>query len=146
MVRVSMPSRAVTSFLLTLASVKNMWNTECQCPLGLLPHFYAGTHLGEWTGVAQCQCPLGLLPHFYADLTSMLTTETVHSCQCPLGLLPHFYNQGQAFNACILLQCQCPLGLLPHFYQAQAFRRLEMNLVSMPSRAVTSFLQEIDLL
>ena len=37
--------------------------------------------------------------------------------------------------------CQCPLGLLPHFYREERSRMAyEFNSVSMPSRAVTSFL------
>ena len=34
-----MPSRAYTSFLPGIKAVKN-GNSECQCPLGLIPHFY----------------------------------------------------------------------------------------------------------
>ena len=38
--------------------------------------------------------------------------------------------------------CQCPLGLLPHFYWQKDMRHITITLhVSMPSRAVTSFLQ-----
>ena len=36
-----MPSRAVTSFLLrAIDEAGDMASTLCQCPLGLLPHFY----------------------------------------------------------------------------------------------------------
>ena len=39
--RVSMPSRAVTSFLLLIQMASmSSWKLPCQCPLGLLPHFY----------------------------------------------------------------------------------------------------------
>ena len=38
--------------------------------------------------------------------------------------------------------CQCPLGLLPHFYAFWSMRLpMDDRLVSMPSRAVTSFLR-----
>ena len=38
--------------------------------------------------------------------------------------------------------CQCPLGLLPHFYKwGEAQLNAAMEYVSMPSRAVTSFLR-----
>ena len=40
---------------------------ECQCPLGLIPHFYDGDYWGIKAGVAWCQCPLGLIPHFYEE-------------------------------------------------------------------------------
>ena len=39
--RVSMPSRAYTSFLQILSiAVLFVAVTACQCPLGLIPHFY----------------------------------------------------------------------------------------------------------
>ena len=37
---VSMPSRAYTSFLLSKGTVQEEAYAECQCPLGLIPHFY----------------------------------------------------------------------------------------------------------
>ena len=39
-------------------------------------------------------------------------------------------------------KCQCPLGLIPHFYVDRAIALdLSCILVSMPSRAYTSFLR-----
>ena len=39
-----------------------------QCPLGLIPHFYA-EEIGDVENViAGCQCPLGLIPHFYINV------------------------------------------------------------------------------
>ena len=40
--------------------------------------------------VAKCQCPLGLIPHFYAEEVPVDVVATM-MCQCPLGLIPHFY-------------------------------------------------------
>ena len=41
------------------------------------------------------------------------------------------------------LTCQCPLGLLPHFYFVITMTSMSQpDHVSMPSRAVTSFLQQ----
>ena len=63
---VSMPSRAYTSFLRYLQWHMMQCITMCQCPLGLIPHFYH-----DWTCYHKrrrqnwCQCPLGLIPHFY---------------------------------------------------------------------------------
>ena len=37
----------------------------CQCPLGLIPHFYAAEEYGDVINIPLCQCPLGLIPHFY---------------------------------------------------------------------------------
>ena len=60
------PHPPYTSFLLTVRQV--MWALRmkpCQCPLGLIPHFYAiiANTVNPMTAV--CQCPLGLIPHFY---------------------------------------------------------------------------------
>ena len=43
----------------------------------------------------------------------------------------------------IAIQCQCPLGLIPHFYKGLLSEdyRIASDLVSMPSRAYTSFLR-----
>ena len=37
----------------------------CQCPLGLIPHFYYAGRYGDDHIEKLCQCPLGLIPHFY---------------------------------------------------------------------------------
>ena len=42
-----------------------------------------------------CQCPLGLIPHFYVDKI-LRFTEVDYPCQCPLGLIPHFYHKMNA--------------------------------------------------
>ena len=40
-----------------------------------------------------------------------------------------------------IIRCQCPLGLIPHFYNIRLIASLSMKtIVSMPSRAYTSFL------
>ena len=39
-----------------------------------------------------CQCPLGLIPHFYLTLKSF-SCYFISVCQCPLGLIPHFYSE-----------------------------------------------------
>ena len=42
---------------------------------------------------------------------------------------------------CRLSRCQCPLGLIPHFYtMAIVYDADQHTIVSMPSRAYTSFL------
>ena len=100
---VSMPSRAVTSFLPKyINSNGGRAVYVCQCPLGLLPHFYLGNALTmskTWKCVNalsgcylistyywkrypnafywMCQCPLGLLPHFYRVLCTASHTTTV---------------------------------------------------------------------
>ena len=63
-----------------------------------------------------CQCPLGLVPHFYQDLITPSLQWKVAQCQCPLGLVPHFYHQEAELLVIEDDECQCPLGLVPHFY------------------------------
>ena len=41
---VSMPSRADTSFLPLFRIMSAIRTQECQCPLGLIPHFYQVHH------------------------------------------------------------------------------------------------------
>ena len=89
----------------------------CQCPLGLIPHFYdtlggrgfvyeesvnalsglylisTSTNTAIPTGIAEtCQCPLGLIPHFYIERAIRTVIQNTWVCQCPLGLIPHFYG------------------------------------------------------
>ena len=40
-------------------------NMVCQCPLGLILHFYCLRILNAWEQGTVCQCPLGLILHFY---------------------------------------------------------------------------------
>ena len=66
---VSMPSWAYTSFLQRTTQVE--FPEECllcQCPLGLIPHFYKIDVIDIDLANMLCQCPLGLIPHFYVGL------------------------------------------------------------------------------
>ena len=88
-----------------------------------------------------CQCPFGLISHFYFNMTKSKMLMKGLKCQCPLGLIPHFYCMDStglmpmrtrvsmpsraytSFLLCslqailqYLYSCQCPLGLIPHFY------------------------------
>ena len=48
-----------------------------------------------------CQCPLGLIPHFYGAAEAAAEVGRVETCQCPLGLIPHFYQMGyRAVSSC----------------------------------------------
>ena len=56
-------------YLISTGKKGAVWLTSlilCQCPLGLLPHFYPILRLKEFKTRSVCQCPLGLLPHFYS--------------------------------------------------------------------------------
>ena len=79
------------------------------------------------------------MPHFYKD-KGIKVENGKFMCQCPHGLMPHFYeNIDTAFRRCFG-RCQCPLGLVPHFYLYSVRFDGDLEIVSMPSRAVTSFL------
>ena len=94
--------------------------------------------------VLRCQCPLGLIPHFYRLWKLFKHDRSYWVCQCPLGLIPHFYEPAMKIELFIpRIKCQCPLGLIPHFYVLKISTIYHFTLlVSMPSRAYTSFLQE----
>ena len=62
-----MPSRAYTSFLRDDNCSAWCRLSRCQCPLGLIPHFYAEEVPVDVVATMMCQCPLGLIPHFYRD-------------------------------------------------------------------------------
>ena len=143
-----------------------MEERECQCPSGLYLIPTLGRKPEPCASVVMCQCPLGLIPHFYEG--NKVTIAQIKSvvCQCPLGLIPHFYLRWKekcntirisvnALSGLYLIStviekvveacnsmCQCPLGLIPHFYRVvyidSSFGEM---IVSMPSRAYTSFLQ-----
>ena len=113
--QVSMPSLAVTSFLRWLADLVCWKDKRCQCPLGLLPHFYWIQSNPMMLRFYWCQCPLGLLPHFYK-------IEELDWTYIELGV--------NALSGCYLIST-CNNSLQIHYH----------CIVSMPSRAVTSFLQ-----
>ena len=148
--KVSMPSRAVTSFLPQIWQKKLvMLKTSCQCPLGLLPHFYLVSAADTQRPVCQkCQCPLGLLPHFYINLVVLFAVITT-IVSMPSRAVTSFLLSAvlrisgirilsvNALSGCYLIStlripssisflasCQCPLGLLPHFYLWALFELL----------------------
>ena len=139
--KVSMPSRAYTSFLREV--YKNELNKAfvCQCPLGLIPHFYEVKEFDSRVGHAiLCQCPLGLIPHFYwkNGYTTMnfkfcvnaLSGLYLISTVSDLVRMAHIITGVNALSGLYLIStrksviwhtrmeklCQCPLGLIPHFY------------------------------
>ena len=54
-------------YFISTASMSNCHRQlySCQCPLGLIPHFYVTADITSWRDDSKCQCPLGLIPHFY---------------------------------------------------------------------------------
>ena len=163
----------------------------CQCPLGLIPHFYvreaissscgfdrgvnalSGLYLIStfaeavyvyWFKPMSVNALSGLYlistqtAHSWSQLRQWVSMPSraytsflrwrrwsrnilMHSCQCPLGLIPHFYKAARNKLSVAIEMCQCPLGLIPHFYWRHDRGAVMLRVVSMPSRAYTSFLQ-----
>ena len=164
-----MPSRAVTSFLRLIERVVYEILCMCQCPHGLLPHFYDDDSMEDWkrilhsvnalTGcyliststdviegnqvINRCQCPHGLLPHFYLPYQNACLRHAHKTCQCPHGLLPHFYMEiSLIFNSRWLIRVNALTGCYLISTCMWKRTRLLRRKVSMPSRAVTSFLHD----
>ena len=69
---VSMPSRAYTSFLLKSNRVSLYWEKGCQCPHGLIPHFYLVHE------VPQPELPYVSMPsRAYTSFLQLYTIDTV---------------------------------------------------------------------
>ena len=135
---VSMPSRAYTSFLRKLPYLNEEGLKKCQCPLGLIPHFYNINIVYNETALI-VSMPSRAYTSFLRVTIHMLCTRPV-MCQCPLGLIPHFYIT-QIMYLLVGQQCVNALsGLyLISTIRSRTFSR-RLLMVSMPSRAYTSFL------
>ena len=86
-----MPSRADISFLRRGGLEKEPYGIQCVNALsGLYLISTNATDLRMIHETYVCQCPLGLITHFYSESqeNTRLKTEV---CQYPLGLIPHFY-------------------------------------------------------
>ena len=113
---VSMPSRAYTSFLRKQKYTKRSFIPQCQCPLGLIPHFYLVSPPHQ---KGRKEISVNALSGLY-----LISTERKED----------LYGKE-------ILWCQCPLGLIPHFYEwVYEYPETVNSDVSMPSRAYTSFL------
>ena len=113
--RVSMPSRAYTSFLLCSLQAILQYLYSCQCPLGLIPHFYIKT---LYTSIRKAGC------------VNALSGLYLISTQKPL----YFVKATGGVNA-----------LSGLYLISTERMRMDLHLsqieVSMPSRAYTSFLR-----
>ena len=87
----------------------------CQCPLGLIPHFYSFKD-----NIEDCMNNKVSMPsRAYTSFLRSLNDEMVSTRQTGVNALSGLYLiSTQHHLILILLQmtCQCPLGLIPHFY------------------------------
>ena len=127
------PWPLVTSIRITKANPKAI----------VIPHFYSEQVSTATTLIMVCQCPLGLIPHFYSANESKLKKEQ-EAVSMPSRAYTSFLRRTEvSAQKSPKKMCQCPLGLIPHFYQ-QINEHFIKNLeVSMPSRAGSSFLHSI---
>ena len=84
--------------------------------------------------------------------TNKVKSHSTRSLLCLILFRKNIFCRGQSLDACYqrfmtkgckyATKCQCPLGLIPHFYSSYHFYCFRTILiVSMPSRAYTSFLR-----
>ncbi|SCJ79627.1 Uncharacterised protein [uncultured Lachnospira sp.] len=137
-----MPSRAVTSFLHTYYVQDSYDDRGVSMPSRAVTSFLPATMFVILAVVSTCVNALTGC-YLISTLESLIKFILyMKVCQCPHGLLPHFYIVSRQLRTPVLLACQCPHGLLPHFYrQYLSLFKQNKNTVSMPSRAVTSFLR-----
>ena len=112
---------------------------ECQCPLGLIPHFYVIRIAHKWCGRRCVNALSGL--YLISTANKNVIIESKESCVNALSglyLISTHNNENNDLEEVFgvnalsglylistLLQsnqrrpgklCQCPLGLIPHFY------------------------------
>ena len=87
---VSMPSRAHTSFLPAAELMSILSIHAVSMPSRAGSSFLPGNDDQHDKPTVGCQCPHGLVAHFYLTDTAEPVSENA-TCQCPLGLIPHFY-------------------------------------------------------
>ena len=110
-----MPSRADISFLLLLETIILFRMKACQCPLGLIHHFYL-------LQVINVQLSIGV------SMPSRAYTSFLREVCCGVHTPPHWWvsmpsraytsflrEYYEIFRIC-WRRCQCPLGLIHHFY------------------------------
>ena len=92
--------------------------TKCQCPLGLIPHFYSyGELCPSWIPTYVSMPSRADISFLHEKKCPMLYNNI--ECQCPLGLISHFYMSNITTMVMAYLLCQCPLGLISHFYHKE---------------------------
>ena len=112
---VSMPSRADGSFLRDITKILQRFYAWCQCPLGLMAHFYVCSRDANplWISVSM---PSRADGSFLQSTKILWVSRHSMTCQCPLGLMAHFYRLIVCVSTLMAALCQCPLGLMAHFY------------------------------
>ena len=121
-------------------SVAMVQGEMCQCPLGLIPHFYMVSTTDTKGSVCHVSMPSRAYTSFLRPTATKGEIEAM-ACQCPLGLIPHFYSEKTMDRRF----CRNGVNALSGLYLIStavnpAATKMDVQEVSMPSRAYTSFL------
>ena len=111
-----MPSRAYTSFLPYERVSKQLYRCTCQCPLGLIPHFY---HMNAYPSnyiVVRVNALSGLYLISTNVYDYIAVTHYIEGVNALSGLYL-ISTKKELDNMSTIDECQCPLGLIPHFYR-----------------------------
>ena len=114
--KVSMPSRAYTSFLLIIELGYITYITLVSMPSRAYTSFLPNHVSSRWSSA---QLGFNALSGLYLISTRLQSKSMERRWimfQCPLGLIPHFYTHVCAQQWRQHSRFQCPLGLIPHFY------------------------------
>ena len=79
---VSMPSRAYTSFLPKRCQTQMVKSPSGVNALSGLYLISTKRHVEDWTRIEGCQCPFGLIPHFYVPLQKSRFYAVSRACFC----------------------------------------------------------------
>ena len=135
-----MPSRAYASFL--QRGLKELYRrtSKCQCPHGLMPHFYCNAHhfahmiaecVNALTGLCLISTWVKQTLLFSLNLVSMPSRayasfllmrllgyqKVSHRVNALTGLCLISTVSNEVYVAIVeAKECQCPHGLMPHFY------------------------------
>ena len=114
----------------------------CQCPFGLIPHFYSTVdHNGQLELIVGVNALSGLyLISTKENVYDYIAVTHRVNALSGLYLISTYINEPKYIWE--RRMCQCPLGLIPHFYlmHISCYNKMD-GIVSMPSRAYTSFLR-----
>ena len=110
-------------------------------PLKVTHFFKFGTHAFQIFS-QKCQCPLGLMTHFYRTTLPVVSNEIWNAVSMPSRADDSFLQLAETNTTVLFATCQCPLGLMTHFYGQPRCTSQAHEIVSMPSRADDSFLRK----
>ena len=114
-------------------------DNECQCPLGLMTHFYRDRGARAKRRKEFVSMPSRANDSFLRLWSSLQRRQ--RSVSMPSRANDSFLLGYVIYYNSTPLMCQCPLGLMTHFYHWQLFLSVSLRrCVSMPSRANDSFL------